>query len=605
MNIHTPISSKSSRSDNWTRGDILPEYGTDVLDGALGDALGLGQKLAQSVSIGSSPFYDQHNVRSEIAFKKRCVETGVVMVHAQIGFRDLEKSRRAYDKIHHCVSRDGGRIDRYGICLDWSMGYPIGERQGRSKGTGLILHDPAEFQQLTSCAPVAPHFGDFVLGMPAALENTAAALGAGSTAIGNIGQYFTFRLPNWHDDVTTTKATVAALALCAAQPEPILIHSNLDDGFAALFTDLSCALGAVLLERHIVETLLGCQLGHCYGHTFSNPVSRWGFQRALARLGGGPGTMVYGNTTSYGSSEAMNYAALAGYLGIDITAQRDTPSGHAINPVPVSEAKRIPDIDEIIDANLFAARMIEDAPASRPLYDCGPADALADKLVDGAHIFYERVMAALDERGIDTTNALEMLLSLKRLGARRLEALYGPGQPDNDTPSGRRPIVETPVIGELDSMAKAVLNNAKNDVSIIAGKNLRVCVATTDVHEYGKVVVERVLRDSCVKIIDGGVSTDPDFLAQTAHDHNVHAIAISTYNGIALDFIERLRDELDSRNFDIPVFIGGKLNQIPADSNSSLPVDVSADIEAKGAITCQDVETMLTRLADIATSSSA
>src|SRR5581483_10734979 len=99
------------------------------------------------------------------------------------------------------------------------------DRRDRPKGTGLILEEPADFARLTAAAPVAPHFGDFVIGMPAALENTMAALAAGATAIGNLGQYFTFRLPGWTDDIGTTAATVEALGLIAAQPAEILVHS--------------------------------------------------------------------------------------------------------------------------------------------------------------------------------------------------------------------------------------------------------------------------------------------------------------------------------------------------------------------------------------------
>ena len=56
--------------------------------------------------------------------------------------------------------------------------------------------------------------------------------------------------PEWVSD-----ATVEALALIAAQPVEVLVHSNLDDGFAALFQDLGSVMGAVLLERHIGQLI--------------------------------------------------------------------------------------------------------------------------------------------------------------------------------------------------------------------------------------------------------------------------------------------------------------------------------------------------------------
>lgn len=579
--------------NDWTRSDVLPE--AELPDA--GQLIGEGQKRADVVRLGTSPFLSENGVNSEIEFKEQCAANGTIMFHSQIGYRDQEKSRRAFAEIHETVTRRGSRVDRYGICLDWSMGYPINERSGRPRGTGLIIETPEEYQRLTAMAPVSAHFGDFVLGMPGAMENTEAALLAGSTAIGNIGQYFTFRLPHWDDEVATTEATVKALALCAAQPVPVLIHSNLDDGFAALFTDLSCALGAVLLERHVVETLMGCRLGHCYGHTFSDPVSRWAFQRALARLGGGPGTMVYGNTTSYGADSTENYAALAAYIEIDIMAQQSQPSGHAINPVPMSEALRIPDIDEIIDANLFTHRLLERTGNAVSLYNESPADAVADELVRGGQAFCDRVLKAFKERGIDCQNPIEMLLALKRLGARRLEQLYGPGVPDEIMPTGRRPLVETPVIQELNSQAKAVLANVENVRATIQANPPTLCIATTDVHEYGKVLLENVASELGIGVINGGVSTDPDSLCQLALNQNADAIAISTYNGIALSFLEKLREHMTQLGLDIPVYIGGKLNQIPNDSNSSLPVDVQGDLAKLGAIPCARIEDMITGLA--------
>ena len=243
-----------------------------------------GRALAQSIRVGPSAFLKEYGAESEAAYKRRRANEGALMLHAQIGYRDPDKSRRAWAEIHGALDKAGGRLDRYGICLDWSMGYPSAERTERRRGTGLILEEPEDFAALTVEAPVAPHFGDFVIGLPAALENTVAALAAGATTIGNLGQYFTFRLPGWPDDVGTTGATLEALALCAAQPVEILIHSNLDDGFAALFCDLSCAFGAVLLERHIVEGLLGGSMAHCYGHSFSDPLTRLAFQRALVTV---------------------------------------------------------------------------------------------------------------------------------------------------------------------------------------------------------------------------------------------------------------------------------------------------------------------------------
>ena len=60
-------------------------------------------------------------------------------------------------------------------------------------------------------------------------------------------------------------------------------------------------------------------------------------------------------------------------------------------------------------------------------------------------------------------------------------------------------------------------------------------------------------------------------------------MAISTYNGVALDYYTALR----TCGITVPILIGGRLNQIPAGSNSSLPVDVGDELAQAGAIVCR------------------
>ncbi|MDF1749238.1 MAG: cobalamin-dependent protein [Alphaproteobacteria bacterium] len=560
-----------------------------------------GVAHAGVVSIGNSAFLREQAVRCEADFKQREARLGRIMQHAQIGYRSLERSIEAAQTIYTDVAAAGYRVDRYGICLDWSMGYPKAERAGRPKGTGLILSDGDDFARLANAAPVAPHFGDFVIGMPSALENTAAALRAGSTSIGNLGQYFTFELPGWNDDVATTRATVAAIALASAQPETVLIHSNIDDGFAARFADLASALGAVMLEIYIVDDLLGGHASHCYGHTFSGPLARFAFQRALGRISRSPGTMVYGNTTGFGANEAANYAALGAYLMVDIQAQLAGPTGHAINPVPITEALRIPDIDEVVAAQTFCGQMVQRSQGMECLIDTTQADFLADRMIEGAERFKAAVLVGLEDAGIDTSDPFELFLSLRRIGAKRLEQAFGPGREEVSAPNGRRPIEPSPVLAEIsDRAAEALSGLSAADRAGFAQSGLRVVTATTDVHEYGKRLLEEIFSELGIEALDGGVSTDPDELAKVARDCD--AIFLSTYNGVALSFLKALKAELAALDLDIPVFVGGKLNEVPADSNTNLPVDVSGEMEAEGAFVCRSVEDLYGPLATLAAS---
>ena len=570
---------------------IFPEPG---LPGGA-ELLAEGAALARTWGVGPSPFLREMGVRSEIEYKQRRMAEKTVMQHAQIGFRDTGKSRRAYGEIWEECGRKGVRVDRYGLCLDWSMALPRAIRRSATRGTGMILEGVEDFVALTSAAPAAPHFGDFVLGFPAALENTQAALAAGSTAIGNLGQYFTFRIPGWDDDVEATRATVLALGLIASQPVPVIVHSNLDDGFAAQFTDLASCLGMAILEKSVITGLVGAPLGHCFGHHFSDPLTRIAFHRALSMIDDGPGTMLYGNTTSYRGGAPENYASLASYLLVDAVGQRLFPTGHAINPVPVTENERIPEIDEVVDAQLFAGTLADHGRLYEPLIDLTEIDRIASILVEGGRRFATNVAQGLANAGVNLTDAFEMLLALRRLGARFLEREFGVGQ--NDERGARKPVVPATILTEIHEMAESALSGVtESQRDVLRRARQRVLVSTSDVHEHGKMLVEEMLKQLDIEGLDGGVSTDPKRVAMLAEENGATAIAISTYNGIALTYCLELQRELEARGLKTPILIGGRLNQIPEASNSSLPVDVGAQLQEAGAIVCREASDLVRAL---------
>lgn len=576
-----------------TRNEILPEANLPATAALLAE----GRSLTKIWKVEPGPFLNNCGCPSEADFKRLTASQGRIMQHAQMGFRDQDKSRRTWAEVYESCAARGVTVDRYGITLDWSMGQVRDKRKDAQKGTGLILGDVDEFVALTAGAPVAPHFGDFVLGFPAALENTQGALAAGSTSIGNLGQYFTFRLPGEDDDLAATEATVTAIGLIAAQDVEVMVHSNLDDGYAALFTDLASSLGAVLVERHIVEDLLGASLSHCYGHHFTDPLRRLAFHLALAEVSTSPGTMIYGNTVAYQGTPAENYASLASYLTADILGQHQCATGHAINPVPVTENQRIPDIEEIIDAQLFAGRMAELAGGFAGLVDVEEAQRLADKIVEGGRRFKDNLMSGLANADIDTNDAVEMLLALRRLEGKQLEELFGAGEANTKALRGRTPVVQSSLVEELEEMAEDHLNEVlPADRQRLQGTGQTVLAATTDVHEHGKLLLEYALNKLGVVTLDGGVSTDPDKLAAKAAETGADCIAVSTFNGIALAYVRNLKAALADHGLKVPILVGGRLNQIPEGSNTSLPVDVSAELAAEGVTVCTALEDVVPAL---------
>jgi methylmalonyl-CoA mutase cobalamin-binding subunit len=158
--------------------------------------------------------------------------------------------------------------------------------------------------------------------------------------------------------------------------------------------------------------------------------------------------------------------------------------------------------------------------------------------------------------------------------------------------------VRAPFVEELDELAEKHLSRvgAEHRTRLKAARP-RVIVATSDVHEHGKMALETVLRGLGAEIIDGGVSTDPDVLAARAVADGAEAVLVSTYNGIALDYYNQLKAALPKG---VPVLIGGRLNQVPKGSNTSLPVDVSAELVQAGAVVCREIEDAVPALIAIA-----
>jgi len=554
------------------------------------DLLSAGRAMARDWRLGTCLFMTEKNVASEAEWKRKGAAEGRIMQHAHIGFRDVNRTIDAIRSVYETSAKAGVTVDRFGITLDWSMGYPEAMRAKASRGTGIVLTGAEDFARITNAAPAAAHFGDFMLGLPGAIENTRAAVAAGASSIGNLGQYFTFRLPYWDDDVATTEATVTALGLIAAQEQTVLVHSNLDDGFAGLFIDMACALGMVIVEKHIIEDLIGARLAHCYGHHFSDPLSRAAFHAALVRVNDTPGTMIFGNTVAYQSTPAANYASLASYLLADIVALGRWPSGHAINPVPVTENQRIPDVDEIIDAQAFASRMASHAPFYAAVLDWENIEAMADVLVEGGQRFAASVLSGMAERGVDITDPAAFMLAIRRMGPKRMEALFGPGL---ETGRSRKPLIHAEWARELNQKAADWVEMQK---PLDGLRRPLVCIGTTDVHEHGKYLVEQALEGLGADLVDAGVAIDPETLVASANATGASIIAISTYNGVALSYAKAVKKVMAEQGIDLPVIIGGRLNEIPKDSNSGLPVDVRSDVAEIGCLPCADLDEMLAAL---------
>ena len=95
------------------------------------------------------------------------------------------------------------------------------------------------------------------------------------------------------------------------------------------------------------------------------------------------------------------------------------------------------------------------------------------------------------------------------------------------------------------------------------------------------------------------MAIDPETLGSRAVESKADAIAISTYNGVALSYTKAVLAAMEARGLDVPVLVGGRLNEVPKDSNSGLPADVTEDIHALGCRPCASLDDMLATLREV------
>ena len=532
--------------------------------------------LSVQIDIGRSAFLDTHGVRSELEYKQQAMRDRQIMYHAHIGMNDIGSTAAAVTKIHQQLTARGFYLDRAGFALDRRMGLPPERRAAAAAETGPMLEQQEDWSALAQAAPIQPHLGDFMIGQPASVANTVQALRIGCTTIGNLSQFFTFEAPGWSDAEMTAAQTYQAMALLAEfRDQGAMLHSYLEDGFGALFQHCSSVAAWAMLERYIVEELIGARLAHCIGGLTTDPIKRAGWVLALHEIHQREqvGSMIYGDTISFGLEFEKNRAVTAEYLMWDILIQLHAPSGHAVLPLPVTEAIRIPSADEIIEAQLFGRQVEASARRLYPHVDFSAAEAFAETVCRQGRQIYDNALAGLADMGVDTRNPLQMLFVLKKLGPQHFEQLFSA---DLDT------ALSPPT--DMFAMTQAVVNEHRpmfTEESFRARvRGKRFMVASSDVHEHAAGALAQLLSEADASVVYLGAEQDPADLVAALQADPVDALLLSTHNGMALDYANQLKQLLDAASLSLPVIMGGVLNQKTADQ--TLPVAVIDELKALG-----------------------
>ena len=365
-----------------------------------------------------------------------------------------------------------------------------------------------------------------MIGFPAGFQNTVRALAAGVTTIGNVGQYTAYDLLGGSDEILVTEESVKALAAIAAlRDRGALAHSNLEDGSATQASHFGAYVGWAALELYVVEDLIGARLTHCYGNTIQSPESRAIVHLALDDLRdrASIGSMVYGNTVDHRpGARGRNVAAVAAQVLCDVACQLHRPTGHAVNPIPLTESERIPSAAEIVEVQLLARELEREARKAPALFHWPRLERVAAEVADYARAFRDRALAALADDGVDVRDAAAVLLALRRTSMDELER--------------RVDLAPPAAVGRLEPWKASHVRRLADRLAS-AGPRLdgvRVVLAVLEVHDLVRDAFARALPALGAEVVLLPSSVSVENLAHAAVEEDADAIVLAVYNGNAL-----------------------------------------------------------------------
>ena len=438
---------------------------------------------------------------------------------------------------------------------------------------------------------------DHAVGSPASIVNTAAAIEAGISYIGNLSQQ-NYGYPSWSDDVTQMANTVVAMGMLAEKKrDGVVLDSYIDDGYCASFHDAATSLGWCLFHHYVARDLIGVAHSPSYGSSFADPLLKAAFGLALDAVNVEriPPSLVHGDTNSLRPEDSFDRSAATVATDVFFTVARELtfPTGAAVHATPLSEPVRIPTPEDIIQSLEIGNEAERRAREALNLIDWRPAQELAERIRVGGETMFRRLLEGLASLGVECRDPLQLLVATRRLGAARIEELYGVGDPDSTYPRGFVPVAETDTLRRLVRHRKDELEALAANGPLPDLRGVSVVAASGDIHEYGLYVLVAVLRDLGASVTDLGTSVEPELAIQAAAETAADAVAFSTYNGMALSVGRELRSALQSRGLPAQLYIGGRLTE---DLKGAKSVDVSADLEQLGVIPCERVQQMVASL---------
>lgn len=577
--------------------DVIPK---DLPKGM--DLVREGEKIGSTFDVGVSRFVKERNC-SFMDWATEKYMGGELILMPQTGVSTVDEQVKALKEIYSVCLKRGLDIGIIIVTSNMLNGLPLKNREGAPKGTSFLLESLEDFERIVDACPILPAIADHMLGSPNSVSNTINCLKAGLPYVGTFSQYI-WDYPYWDDDISHVIEVVKALGIMKSKwDQGAAVGSYVEDGPSASMIDYASAVGYVLFEQYVVEILCGARYSTGLGGLMSNIPNKMAvwmaihevlhdYEKSESSVG-----HIEGNTLDQVTDPNTNWGiSMTDFIPYAYFEQKYI-TGAAYNPKPVMEAIRVPTINEMIDVCLACGMAMKKIPefVEFKMFDDTEILKLSKVLAENGRKFFKNMIKGFSEMGVDIKDPLQMLLASRRLGGAKLEEMFHPGERDSSRLRGIVPIATMDLfkmwIPKADAMIEQIKSEGLGDVV----RNKAIIVGSTDTHQFGLYMLDKVFKELGARVINIGVDLDAEDVLDAAATESTPNIAISTHNGLCWDWGRRLMNEARLRQQEVNVYMGGKLNSIL--EGGAEPVDVSDKLAEIGIIPSCEIIDIFRKLA--------
>lgn len=556
-----------------------------------------GREMAKDIEWKKSRFLKETGFKSHLEYRKKNLAEGKQTYQLLVGLSTLDEEIDAIKKIDEFHKRTGFEVRSLQSIPSSLVGLPPEYWEGAPKPTSYMMKKPEDWNAHTDAAPVDICWQDWHLASPNNLNQTKYALDAGTSRLGCFST-FVWDYPGYHDEINRFSDMMRTMGILSAKKdEGMDCITYPEDGMPGYFMDVISYMGYEMIEHYIIEDLCDARMAFSYGGLLSEILPRMSFAIALERLYGTPEhpfvTYYNGSTNEQWDHDIeANYGLGASEMLIEsvINLQYNMPT--IINPVSITEAQRVPTLDELFNIVKCGIGVERKAKEWQQIIDFSKFDDLADLLIDKGQKFYDNAMNSFKEAGVKVDDPLEMVMVLRHFDPVRFEQEFSPSIQE----FGKfKPYVPTVLGRETMEKKDEIVADLKGKGYENAMKGKKIICASADGHSYGLLLIDQVWTEMNAEVVNSGTYMEPAFVLDLADEEDADAICVSVHCGQILDYAKQLKEQEEKRGKEYKILLGGMLNaMVPGYTE---PIDVSDRVEELGISATNDFEKQLNLMA--------